>query len=666
MLLAVLAFMGLGAHTVRAQEERLERINYSNTEMQSFIESIAKDTGKTFIVDPSVRGNVTITSQVLLTRDEIFQIFLSTMRVYGYSVVLTSSGAYKIIPNQAASQSASAIGPDAVEGDQFVTEVVKLNNFEASAAVGMIKPIVDRQGHVAANPRVNAVVIADYASNMGRIRQVLRELDRDNSVIETIALKNTSAQEMARIASSLGGRGASEDGRGGGNISFVAVDSSNSLVIRGDSVSVSRMRRIVEDLDRRGESSQNTSVIYLKYADAEELAPILEDLSGALTLPGGGGDGGAVVTAARPGGPNIAFHKPTNALIINADPDTQRALSDIVRQLDIRRAQVLVEAIIVEVTDDTARELGLEFIMSGSDESDLPFVLSDYSRSNPNLLALTGALLLGDREENGDGDSSTGSGVTDQLQEAAVNSLLNLNGFTAGFGGRTGDGTLFGVILNAVDNDASSNVLSTPSLMTLDNEPASIIVGQEIPVTTGESLGTDNQNPFRTTQRQDVGVQLEVTPQINEGDAIRLFIRQEVSNVSPSVVNDATDFILDKREIQTTVLADDGEIIVLGGLIEDEETITQSKVPVLGELPVLGRLFSSEGRVVDKTNLMVFLRPTIVRDKDDIRAVTNRKYNFMQAEIIERMPDGAPRLDNFLREVVGDAPTVESSAGAER
>jgi general secretion pathway protein D len=325
---------------------------------------------------------------------------------------------------------------------------------------------------------------------------------------------------------------------------------------------------------------------------------------------------------------NIAHHQATNSLIISADPETQEALSNVVRSLDVRREQVLVEAIIVEVSDTTARELGLQYVASGaSGESALPFLSTSYGASAPNLLALTGALLL---QNNDDDEDAEETDAIRELRRAAVNSLVGSRGLLLGGGGQRDDGSIFGLLLNALAEDRDSNVLSTPSVMTLDNEQASILVGQQIPITTGEAVGDNLDNQFRTIERADVGVKLEVRPQISEGGAIRLEIRQEVSSIFGQIITSSTDLITNRREIQTVVQVDAGQIIVLGGLIQDDIEVTDEGIPGLRRIPLMGRLFRSEGRSHNRTNLMVFLRPTIVNTPQQADAVTRRQYESLR------------------------------------
>lgn len=611
-------------------------LNLRDADIRAFITDISLMTGRTFVVDPRVQGKVTVISQVPLGADDLFDLFLATLRVNGFAALPTSAGAYRIVPEEGASQDAApslkASNPD----DQIVTEVISLRYTDVTTALQMIQPIINAQGRAISNRGSNAVVVVDYAANVRRVKEVLAEIDRDPTVMQTIRLSNSAATDMARAITGL----MRADGQGDGaasHFSAVPMDGSNLLVVRARPEVMAKLVPVIAELDQRAASESDTRVIYLRHAAADELLPILERISASM-IRGAGGDAGGASRA------NIGVHAGTNALIINASQDVQRQLADVVQQLDIPRAQVLVEAIIVEVSDTVARQLGLQYVLSGGDGSSIPFTVTNFPNAAPNVLAATGAVVL-DRETQGeDTDAIKG------LQALAVDSLLGLQGLGAGFAGQASDGTIFGVILNALQSDTGSNVLSTPSIMTMDNQPASILVGQEIPITTGEALGSANTNPFRTIERKDVGIKLEVRPQINEGDAIKMFIRQEVSSVLGPVSTVSSELITNKREVETTVMVKDGQIIVLGGLIEDDEQVSVDKVPVLGDIPVLGRAFRSEGKSKRRTNLMVFMRPTIVKTAADMRAVTDRKYDSIRAK---QGAGAESNLDRVMRELLG-------------
>ncbi|MEL7231436.1 MAG: type II secretion system secretin GspD, partial [Pseudomonadota bacterium] len=571
-----------------------------------------------------------------MTTDEVFQVFLSTLRVHGFTAVPAGRNVYRILPEQIA---IGEVGFGAAGENSFVTEVIQLNNFSAIEAAQMVKPLVDAQGQVVANARSNTIVLVDYASNMPRLREVVAGLDEsDRTQIETIALKNVPAVEMESILSDLMAR--REDGPSV-NFEVSASQSSNSIVVRGDELSVAQAVRVATELDQTDPVQDSLRVIALKNSTAEEIVPILEKIGDSMAAKSGpAGEETARAT--------ISHHEPTNSLVLSAPPESLLAMERVVEALDRRRAQVLVEAIIVEVSDDTARELGVEFLLSGTGESEIPFLSTNFSRSAPNLLALGGALA----------DPNVFGG-TNPFTSSAINSLLGLEGVTAGGIGQSGD-TLFGAVLTAVEQDTNSRILSKPFNLTMDNGTSELIVGQEIPITTGEVLGNDNSNPFRTVEREEVGIKLTVTPRISEDDTVQLDIFQEVSNVAGVVGLESANPIFNTRSITTQVLADNGDIIVLGGLIEQEDTIVNSKVPVLGDVPVLGNLFKSEGRGVNRSNLMVFIKPTIVRDRQDARDVTSRNYRYIRAEeLLREGPEGESSLDSFIRDVLGDDAPVD-------
>ena len=538
---------------------------------------------------------------------------MSTLRVNGFVAVSTANGAYRIVPAEVGAREPSAGGAGPVD-NTYVSQVFSLRFADAESVAAALRPMLSERGQVTANRRGNSLVVVDFGSTIGRLRQVIDRLDRDTSSVRSVQLRNTSAAEMSRVALSVA-TAIGEEGRP--LVRAVPVASSNVLVLRGDTQTLDQLAPLIEELDARANFQASVSVIPLRYAVASELVPILQQLSASMGVAPG--EEAAQAAGRRA---NIAHHAATNSLIVSADPETQESLTRVVRALDVRRQQVLVEAIIVEVSDSTARELGLQYGASGaSGEDAMPFLSTSYGASAPNLLALTGAALL----RGGDEDSDDNEAIA-ELRRAAINSLVGASGLLLGGGGQRDDGSIFGLLLNALAEDRDSNVLSTPSVMTLDNESASILVGQQIPITTGEALGDDFQNQFRTVSRADVGVKLEVRPQISEGGAIRLEIRQEVSSIFGQIITGSTDLITNRREIQTVVQVDAGQIIVLGGLIQDDISRTDAGVPGLRRVPVLGRLFRSEGRSHRRTNLMVFLRPTIVNTAQQAGDVTRRQY----------------------------------------
>jgi general secretion pathway protein D len=654
-LAAILAVQGpLAAGAVQAQAGHT--LNVQGADIRAFIQDVARSTGRTFIVDPGVTGTVTVTSDRPLSRARLFEVFLSTLRANGLVVTPTASGAYRISPAQGAAQ-----GPATVGSERFSTEVFQLRNIDAASAAETIRPLVGAQGQVLANPGANSVVVADFADNLARIRALIGRIDVDRSGFEVVTLENSSAREIAGVLQTVLAPPGGQPGQG--MVSVTPVESSNSIVLRGDPAAMARIRPLIEDLDRRAESADDVKVVFLQHADAEALLPVLQQVVGQpvtaasanapASAPGRAGSeaAGAAPAAAVPAAPVagqravIARFPGANALVISASADTQRMLAEVIRQLDQRRQQVLIEAIVVELSDNAVRELGVQWLLAGEDGS--PVGLTNYSDRAAPLVPLAGGAAAGQLE--------TDDPLREQLQALALNTLLGANGFVGGGGGSIGDG-LFGFIINAAKTDAGSNLLQTPSLMTLDNEEATILVGQEVPITTGETLLDGNTNPFRTTQRQDIGVKLVVRPQINAGGSITLFLRQEVSSINGLLSASARDLVLNKRELETTLVVDDGDIAVAGGLLDQNDRLSADGVPGLGNLPVVGNLFRSTSRQRGRTNLMVFIRPTILRSPADSQALAADRWGYMREQQLLNAPGVEPSLDEMLRDYMRTQP----------
>ncbi len=643
----------LAAAPAMAQAATRQTLNVQGADIRAFIQDVARMTGRTFIVDPAVSGTVTVTSERALSRSELFEVFLSTLRANGLVVTQTNSGAYRISPAQNAAQ-----GPATVGAERFTTEVFQLRNIDAASVAETIRPLVGAQGQVLANPGANSVVVADFADNLGRIRALIARIDVDRASFEVITLENSSAREIAAVLQSVLAPPGGQPGQG--MVSVTPVDSSNSIVLRGDPSAVARVRPLVEDLDRRAQSADDIKVIFLEHANAEQLLPVLQQIVGQPITPaqanatpvaatGGEGVAAPAAAAVAPAAPGqratIARFPGANALVISASADTQRMLAEVIRQLDQRRQQVLIEAIVVELSDTAVRELGVQWLLAGEDGA--PIGLTNYSDSAVPLLPIAGGAAATQLDED--------DPLREQLQNLAINSLLGANGFVGGGGGTIGNG-LFGFIINAAKSDNGSNLLQTPSLMTLDNEEATILVGQEVPITTGEALLDGNSNPFRTTQRQDIGVKLVVRPQINAGGSITLHLRQEVSSINGVLTNSASDLVLNKRELETTLVVDDGDIAVAGGLLDQNDRLSVDKVPGLGDIPGIGALFRSTSRQRGRTNLMVFLRPTIVRSQADAQQLTADRWGYMRNQQMLNDPTREPGLDEMLRDYMRTQP----------
>ena len=579
------------------------QINMRDADIRAFSSDIAKISNKTIILDPRVKGNVTVISDQDLDPLEAYAVFLSVLRLHGYSAI-ENNNVVKVMPESGARQDASF---NSSSLDSLTTEVIRLLQANAKTIAPLLKPLVNKQGHIAAYEPTNSIIIADYVGNVARIKKVLTDLDANpGDTFELVELKNISAGEVARIIGSAYS-GNSESFK---NFTALAVETSNSILLRGQLGTVNQIKKVIKSLDYSTSQNSNLKVIYLKYANASEIKLILEKVATSLENEKSATDGSLLKTT------SIEFHEDTNAIIISAKPDILSQLETVIFQLDIRRAQVLVEAIIVEISDRLARDLGVQFLFTGDGEN-TPIVAQRFGSPSPDLIS---AIV-----------SESGSISNSSLAASAANSLLGIEGLAVGVGKINSEGNSFATIINLVAQDADSNILSTPSIMTLDNEEASIVVGQEIPITTGETLSSNNSNPFRSVNRQEVGIKLQVTPQINEGNAVRLSINQEVSSVYGPITELSTDLITNKRVITTTVLVEDGDIIVLGGLIDEDVQETKRKVPFLGDIPLLGRLFQSSSSSITKRNLMVFVKPTIVRDSATIRSITNSKYNYFEA-----------------------------------
>jgi len=580
------------------------QINMRDADIRAFAADMAKISNKTIVLDPRVKGNVTVVSNQDLDAGEAYAVFLSVLRVHGYAAI-ENNGVVKVMPESGARQDATVNNKN---NDSLATEVIRLSQANARVISPLLKPLVNKQGHIAAYEATNSIIIADYVGNVSRIKSILLELDKNpGDTFELIPLDNTSANEVARILGSMW-RG---DNQMSKSFSAIAVERSNSILLRGQIGVIEQIKRVISRLDSNSSQSSNLKVIYLKYAKAEDLTGILEKVAESLQeeIPS---------ESSKKNTTNIGFHNDTNALIISAQPDILKSLESVISQLDIRRAQVLVEALIVEISDKLARDLGVQFLFTGDGESS-PVATQRFGTPNPDLISTIGA------------ETSEDSSTSSAMQTRAANSLLALDGLAVGVARYKASGTSFATILNLIAQDGDSNVLSTPSIMTMDNEEASIVVGQEIPITTGETLSGSNSNPFRSVTRQEIGVKLTVRPQINEGNAVKMHINQEVSSIFGPLGEMSTDLITNKRNIRTTVLVEDRETIVLGGLIDDDVQESVKKVPFLGDIPLLGRLFKTTSITRTKRNLMVFLRPTIVRDSEDVRAISNRKYNYFQA-----------------------------------
>ncbi|MDC0572682.1 type II secretion system secretin GspD [Luminiphilus sp.] len=607
-------------------------VNLKDTDIQEFIKFVADVTGTTMVVDPNVKGKVRVISSQPVTQAELYDLFLSILDVQGYTAV-RSGQIIRIVPSKDARSSPVPLmgDQDIAANDEYVTQVIRLENISAAKLIPVLRPLVPQQAHMAAYAPSNAIILSDIRSNIGRIVDIIERMDRSAvQTTEIIRLRYGVAEDVVSMLNALEKSRQGEGAEADKEAILVADKRTNSVVVTADEVTVERIRKLVTYLDTPLEQSGNVRVVYLEYADSVEVAEVLTRVMQNIARLEEGG-------ANKRSGNNestIEADAGTNSLIITADTDEMAALESVIARLDIRRAQVLIEAIIVEMEMTEGQELGLQWLFS-NDGGLYGSNISTSSAQQARNRALADAILPDDGSET----IST---------RGVAGALSQIPGTTLGWGVVDQDLTM-SVILNALETQGNANILSTPSLLTLDNEEAFITVGQQVPFVTGSytSTGVANgaQNPFQTIERQSVGVTLTVTPQVNEGDSVVLDIVQEVSSISAQILV-ASDVITNERKIETKVLANDSDIVVLGGLVKDEVQDSTQGIPILSDIPLLGRLFRNDVVTVTKSNLLVFIRPTIIRDDEDLIGATAEKYRFIREQQIERRERGLMFLDD--------------------
>jgi general secretion pathway protein D len=591
--------------------------NYREADIRQVIEAVGEVTGRNFLVDPRVRGQITLLSFTPMSPDAFYQAFLATLEVNGF-VALDSDGVVKIVPDANARQmaGAGAVG----EGDEMVTQVVVLENIGAAQLVPILRVLIPTYGHLAAHPTSNSLIIVDRAANMTRILNIIRRMDRAGTQgVEVIPLENAGANDVVQMLSTLN-QNAQAVG-GAPPVQVIADDRTNSVLLSGPEAVRLQYRMLIAHLDTPSEQGGETLVLYLNYADAEDLAMKLQAQFGAGggAAPAPGAEGAAAGPAA---GPVTIWADPgTNALVINAPERVRQDMLAVIQKIDIPRLQVQVDAIIVEVSEAKAAQLGVTWLVDGSND--------DEAVGLTNFNAVTGGILQLGSALSGD----------------TPNPTAIAQGLTLGIGSISDTGTSWASILTALRGDAGTNIVSTPTIVTLDNEEAEIRVGQEVPFLTGQFTNTGaaagSVNPFQTIQREEVGTSLKITPQINEGTGVKLVIEQETSSLDLST--QAADLVTNSRVITTSVFVEDGAILVLGGLIDDQLRQNEQRVPGLGRIPGLGWLFRARRTDRERSNLMVFIRPTILRDPEDAAFQTNSKYNDIRA-IQRRLAEDRIRL----------------------
>lgn len=597
-------------------------VNFKETDIQELVRFVANATGKTVVIDPKVKGKVRVVSSKPVDRTELYDLFLSILEVHGFAAV-ESGEVVRIIPAKDARTAPVRVSSARTRqgNSEIITQVIQLNNISAAKLIPVLRPLAPQQAHMAAYAPSNAIIVSDTTANIARIREVIERIDRTaQEQTELVTLNHASAEEVVRMLERLQKSEASKDVAVSKQSLLVADKRTNSVLINGDELQRQRMKALIMRLDTPLAQSGNVRVIYLKYADAAELAGVLTRVIQNIE-----GFSAVTTTAAAPKtNATIEADEGTNSLIVTADADIMQSLTAVIDRLDIRRAQVLVEAIIVELTDDDGRALGLQWLFLDSDDA--------YGSSSAN--SLLGATSRGVAKLAADQDA------TDLLS-----ALAGTPGQVLGVAGEDGD-LSFNLVINALSENTDANILSTPSLLTLDNEEASIVVGQNVPFVTGSftatgSSGSNPDNPFQTIERSSVGINLRVTPHINEGDSLVLEIAQEVSSLTGAATEfDATDVITNERKIETKVLADNGQTIVLGGLVQDDVQNSVQKVPLLGDIPVMGRLFRNSSSSVLKRHLLVFLRPTIIRDSHTLSGATAEKYRRLRDLQLNKISEG--------------------------
>ena len=636
----VLAGCLLGAGAALAQQaggQEKITLNLKDADITALISTVAEVTGRNFIIDPRVKAKVTVISKEAMAPEELYRVFQSVLQVHGFAAV-ESGPIIKIVPDINAKQiGIRTVGRGSEsDEDEMVTRVIVVQNIPVAQLVPILRPLVPQQGHLAAYPPTNVLIISDRASNIERMADLIRRIDlASDEEIEIVRLEHAGAAEMVRLVNSLVQQPNDPNQPPSGQVKIAADERTNSVLLSGDRSQRLRVRALIAHLDTPLESGGDTKVIYLRYAKAADVVQVLTGVSENLQKaeqPGGGG-GQPAQGGQRRVDVNIEAHEATNALVITAPPKLQRSLEMVIRQLDIRRAQVLVEAAVAELTDTRGRSVGVELIGRDQD-GEGPFVGSIFRD--------LGGLF-----------TSAATGGTSAIAAGLLNTGLNVAV------GDLDSRFQFGVLLQALATNGNTNILSTPSLVTMDNQEAEIRVAENVPFVTGSYTSSSGNvsNPFTTVEREDVGIILKIKPQINEGNSVLLDIEQEVSSVlsTDPVLGPSTS----KRSIKTSVMVEDGQMLALGGLIQDDVSETESKIPLLGDIPLLGHLFKSRGASVGKRNLMLFLQPTIVRDETSANAFTSRKYNYMRAEQLRKREQGGGLLGNELKPVL---PKLERTA----
>jgi general secretion pathway protein D len=623
--IALCLFVVLLPFAAIANDDQGWKVNLKDADIKAFISQVANITGYSFVIDPRVKGKVTIISDTSMDKREVYEMFQSVLNVHGFAAI-PAGGVIKIVQqNNSKQEGGMPIGLRNKKSEQLITQVIQIKDTPALDLVPILRPMVAKYGHLAGVKSANALIVTDHASNVRRIEKIIERLDGSGvSELEVIQLEEAWVGDIVDILTSLDPDKVSEGGKGksgasgvAGRIRVVADERANRLIIQGEKTARERVKDLINTLDQPSKFSGKASVIRLQHADAKEMAEMLKNLMGDVKDEKGKSQAVG----------KVSIHADTglNALVVRAEPSLMSEIKEVVAQLDVRRAQVLIEAAIVEVTGSIDERIGVQGAVADTDDGDTPLIATDFSDAGSSLSSLIGSIATG---------------------VPSISSGLTLGGI-----GQDGDNE-FAFLIQALESVNNTNLLSTPSIMTMDNQEAEIIVGQNVPFVTGSTSSTSNSNPFTTIQREDIGTTLKVVPHVQDGKFVRLEVEQSTESVEPTAVEGQADLITNKRSIKTQILAEDGEIVMLGGLIRDAVQESQSKVPFLGDIPILGWLFRSSGEIHVKQNLIVFLKPTVILNKEDNSKVLRRKYDgIYEVDLSEAI--GTDGIDKRLQMIFG-------------
>lgn len=582
-----------------AEDDEGWKVNLKDADIKAFISQVANITGYSFVIDPRVKGKVTIISDTSMSKNEVYEMFQSVLGVHGFAAIPAGRVVKIVQQNDIKQEGGMPTAIRSQKSEKLITQVIQIKDTPALDLVPILRPMVAKYGHLAGVKSANALIITDHASNVRRIEKIIERLDGSGvSELEVVQLEEAWVGDIVGILTSLDPDKVSEGGKGkgvsgvAGRIRVVADERANRLIIQGEKSARDRVKELIATLDQPSKFSGKASVIRLQHADAKEMAEMLKSLMGEVK-----DEKGKTQVAGK-----VSIHadQGLNALVVRAEPSLMSEIKDIVSQLDIRRAQVLIEAAIVEVTGSIDERIGVQGAVADTNDGDTPLLATDFSDAGSSLSSLIAGIQTG---------------------VPSISSGLTLGGI-----GQDGDNE-FAFLIQALESVNNTNLLSTPSIMTMDNQEAEIIVGQNVPFVTGSTSSTSNSNPFTTIQREDIGTTLKVIPHVQDGKFVRLEVEQSTESVEPTAVEGQADLITNKRSIKTQILAENGEIVMLGGLIRDAVQESQSKVPFLGDIPILGWLFRSSSEVQVKQNLIVFLKPTVVLSKEDNADIARRKYD---------------------------------------